>query len=153
MRLCGAPACLSLSSQAADVEAAKVHMDAANDLYKQAVAAAQLAEESRKAEAAAKQQKAANGDASAADAGTPEPSLPQQDMTISGHAQVMWGNNLYEWSQMLAAVGKTEWRTVLDEGVELFKKAGCSETDIRGALKNHSQVGPGFARHATACGV
>lgn len=54
--------------------------------------------------------------------------------------QVMHGNSLYEWSQMLAAVGDASWRGVLDEATELFKAAGCAEKDIRGALKNHTEV-------------
>jgi hypothetical protein len=52
----------------------------------------------------------------------------------------MHGNALYEWSQMLAAVGDASWRGVLDEATELFRAAGCAEKDIRGALKNHTEV-------------
>ena len=30
-----------------------------------------------------------------------------------------------------------EWRPLVDEAVRHFKDAGCAESDIRGALKNH----------------
>ncbi len=43
--------------------------------------------------------------------------------------------------QVRAAVGDASWRPQLDDAVALFQKAGCSESDIRGALKNHTQVG------------
>jgi hypothetical protein len=55
--------------------------------------------------------------------------------------QVLHGNALYEWSQVLAAVGDAGWRAVLDEASSLFRAAGCAEKDIRDALKNHTQVG------------
>jgi hypothetical protein len=65
--------------------------------------------------------------------------LQEPEITLAGQAQIMHGNIMYEWSQLLAAVGK-EWRPVLDEATERFRKAGCSEADIRNALKNHTQV-------------
>ncbi|KAK9834855.1 hypothetical protein WJX81_004062 [Elliptochloris bilobata] len=52
---------------------------------------------------------------------------------------VMWGNLLYEASQMRAAVGR-EWRPALDEAVAKFRAAGCPEPDIRQALANHTQA-------------
>jgi hypothetical protein len=52
----------------------------------------------------------------------------------------MHGNTLYEWSQMLAAVGDASWKSVLDEAAGLFRTAGCAEKDIRAALKNHTEV-------------
>jgi hypothetical protein len=55
----------------------------------------------------------------------------------------MHGNALYEWSQLLAAAGDASWRGVLDEATALFRAAGCAEKDIRGALKNHTEVGRG----------
>ena len=52
---------------------------------------------------------------------------------------VMWGNLLYEASQMRAAVGR-EWRGALDDAVAKFRAAGCPEPDIRQALANHTQA-------------
>lgn len=54
---------------------------------------------------------------------------------------MLHGNALYEWSQMLGAVGAAEWRPVLDDAVARFRGAGCAEADIRAALKNHSHAG------------
>lgn len=56
-----------------------------------------------------------------------------------GSVLIMQGNILYEWSQVLAAVGK-EWKPMLDTAVEKFRSAGASEPDIRGALKNHTKT-------------
>ena len=53
------------------------------------------------------------------------------------HCQVMWGNLLYELSQMRAAVGE-EWRPLLDEATGKFRAAGCPEADIRQALSQHT---------------
>ena len=49
---------------------------------------------------------------------------------------------MYEWSQMLAAVGRpeAEWRAELEAAQALFREAGCPEKDIRNALRNHLKV-------------
>ena len=51
----------------------------------------------------------------------------------------MWGNLQFEYSQMLAAVGRP-WKAVLDEAVGRFRAAGCPEADIRQALSQHTQA-------------
>ena len=51
----------------------------------------------------------------------------------------MWGNLLYEYSQILAAVDRP-WRDILDEATANFCKAGCPEADIRNALGAHSRA-------------
>ena len=56
------------------------------------------------------------------------------------HCMVMWGNLLYEASQMYAAAGRDDWKVTLDQAVENFRAAGCPENDIRAALGNHTQV-------------
>lgn len=56
------------------------------------------------------------------------------------HCMVMWGNLLYEASQMYAAAGREDWKATLDQAVENFRAAGCPENDIRTALGNHTQV-------------
>jgi hypothetical protein len=129
--------------QAADVDAAKAHMEAAHTWYKKAHAAAIAFEQQRKAEADAKQKE--DGADAAAAAKQPETAAngsaaPGEPLSLPAHAQVMYGNSLYEWSQVLAAVGQ-EWKGLLDDAVACFKDAGCAEPDIRTALKNHTQVG------------
>uniref|UniRef100_A0A383WIS0 Uncharacterized protein n=1 Tax=Tetradesmus obliquus TaxID=3088 RepID=A0A383WIS0_TETOB len=108
---------------------------------KKAHEAAVALEQQRKAEADAKQ-KEEGGDAAAAAAKQPDAAAngaAGEPMALPAHAQVMYGNSLYEWSQVLAAVGG-EWRGLLDEAVACFKDAGCAEPDIRTALKNHTQA-------------
>ena len=51
----------------------------------------------------------------------------------------MWGNTLFEQSQMRAKTGEP-WRPLLDQAVEKFKEAGCAQADIDQALKVHRGV-------------
>ena len=53
---------------------------------------------------------------------------------------VMWGNLLYEASQMYAAGGAADWKDTLDAAVEKFRAAGCPEPDIQAALRNHTEA-------------
>jgi len=48
----------------------------------------------------------------------------------------MWGNMLYEQSQLWGAIGR-EWKPLLDDATVKFKQAGCAIKDIRQALQNH----------------
>lgn len=129
--------------QADNVEKAESYVKSMEGFYKQAYDAAVAYEQERKTDQDSKQQAEAksadssetstSGSAASAAEGVQPP------MTISAHTKILFGNQLYEWSQMLAAVGK-DWKPTLDEAVKCFKEAGCSEEDIRGALKNHTQV-------------
>lgn len=129
------------SLQAADVEAAKPHIEAAHEWYKKAHAVGLQVEQQRKAEQEAKhKEQAANADAAAAGSQQQQQEGTNPgEMSLSAHAQVLYGNTLYEWSQVLAAVGQ-EWRHLLDDAAARFRDAGCAEKDIRSALKNHTQV-------------
>eukprot|EP00951_Prasinocladus_malaysianus_P032619 scaffold318580_cov24-Prasinocladus_malaysianus.AAC.1 len=74
------------------------------------------------------------------DAETPKPAPAEgeqpEEISFKAQALVMWGNVLYEQSQVRAAVGK-EWKPLLDEAVVKFNEAGCQQADIRTALLNH----------------
>eukprot|EP00198_Chlamydomonas_reinhardtii_P013175 XP_001702512.1 predicted protein [Chlamydomonas reinhardtii] len=61
------------------------------------------------------------------------------EFSFKAQALVLKGNFMYEWSQMLAAVGRpeAEWRAELEAAQALFREAGCPEKDIRNALRNH----------------
>eukprot|EP00798_Chlamydomonas_sp_ICE-L_P018328 gene18328-24790_t len=63
----------------------------------------------------------------------------QQLASPTGNMLIMHGNVLYEWSQVLAAVKQT-WKPTLDSAVEKFRTAGASESEIRAALKNHTNM-------------
>ena len=69
--------------------------------------------------------------------GQEPPSPQEEEANVWAHCQVMWGNLLYELSQMRAAVGE-EWRPLLDEATGKFRAAGCPEGDIRQALSQHT---------------
>ena len=66
-----------------------------------------------------------------------ETTAPEDESNIWAHCLVMWGNLLYEYSQMQAAVG-LEWKASLDSATDKFRTAGCPEADIRSALKSHT---------------
>eukprot|EP00210_Caulerpa_lentillifera_P004482 g4276.t1 len=60
----------------------------------------------------------------------------QEEPGLKTHALVMWGNIIFEQSQILAAT-EGDWKTSLDEAVAKFRQAGCSEKDINQALRTH----------------
>lgn len=61
-----------------------------------------------------------------------------EDPSVASHGLVMWGNVLYEQSQILGALGK-EWKVLFESSIEKFKEAGCDQNDINSAIENHSQ--------------
>ena len=75
--------------------------------------------------------------AAAAQEGQP---AAEEESNPWAHCQVMWGNLLYEASQIYAGAGRPDWRETLDAAVERFRSAGCPEPDIRAALGNHTQA-------------
>ena len=80
------------------------------------------------------------------DRGKKQPQQPADGSPITEEAgpwaniMVMWGNALYEASQMHAAVNlanEKAWRPLLDSAVAKFRDAGCPEADITAALRAH----------------
>mmetsp|Transcript_4833 Transcript_4833/g.6532 ORF Transcript_4833/g.6532 Transcript_4833/m.6532 type:complete len:677 (+) Transcript_4833:115-2145(+) len=69
--------------------------------------------------------------------GEGEEASPPEDVLVRSQVLVMWGNVLYEQSQVRAQQGK-KWESLLDEAVSKFREAKCSEDDIAGALTSHS---------------
>ena len=65
---------------------------------------------------------------------------PEEEHNPWAHCMVMWGNLLYEASQMYAAGGNQDWKDSLDAAVEKFRAAGCPEPDIQAALRNHTEA-------------
>jgi hypothetical protein len=78
---------------------------------------------------------AADGDG---DAATPPPAAVG-DANAWANVVVMWGNALFEASQLLAAAkeGEAAWKAPLDAAVAKFREAGCPEVDITAALRSH----------------
>ena len=80
------------------------------------------------------------------DRGKKQPQQPADGSPITEEAgpwaniMVMWGNALYEASQMHASVSlqnEKSWRPLLDSAVSKFRDAGCPESDIAAALGAH----------------
>jgi len=69
----------------------------------------------------------------------PEPAGPDDEgeMSLRSQALIMWGNVLYEQSQICAGRGE-EWRGLLDRAVDKFHEAKCSDADVENALRTHS---------------
>lgn len=74
---------------------------------------------------------------------TPPPTPPQTEKKeaqdepgLHTHALVMWGNVMFEQSQILA-VTDGDWKKMLEEAIGKFKEAGCAEKDITQALRTH----------------
>ncbi len=74
------------------------------------------------------------------DCATQEGQPPEEEHNPWAHCMVMWGNLLYEASQMYAAGGNKDWKDTLDAAVEKFRAAGCPEPDIQAALRNHTEA-------------
>lgn len=112
-------------------------MDVVNKLFEKAIGLARAANDKKKAEDAAAE--------AAAGAAAKKPELSEEQLQMQklhsplGNMIVMHGNVLFEWSQVLAAVSKPEWRAILDSATERFTTAGASKTDVRLALKKHSR--------------
>jgi hypothetical protein len=80
------------------------------------------------------------------DRGKKQPQPPSDGSPLTEEAgpwaniMVMWGNALYEASQMHATVSlsnEKSWRPLLDSAVGKFRDAGCPEADITAALRAH----------------
>ena len=69
-----------------------------------------------------------------------EGQAPEEEHNPWAHCMVMWGNLLYEASQMYAVGGAADWKDSLDAAVEKFRAAGCPEPDIQAALRNHTEA-------------
>jgi hypothetical protein len=113
------------------------HIDGLNKSYDKGLTFAKQSEEKRKAE----EEKAEKEGTAIKKQDLTEEQLQQQKLASPpSHMLIMWGNALYEWSQVLAAINKAEWRSILDTATDKFRAAGAAEADIRAALKNHTKV-------------
>jgi hypothetical protein len=61
------------------------------------------------------------------------------DMTQAANVHILWGNVLFERSQVSHARGDAEgvWKALVTAAVEQFKTAGCAAGDITRALEGH----------------
>ena len=58
---------------------------------------------------------------------------------VISNARILWGNILFEHSQVAHARGDgpDRWQPLVDQAVALFRQAKCAETDITRALEGH----------------
>jgi hypothetical protein len=72
----------------------------------------------------------------AADADAP---AAAPEMTQASNVHILWGNVLFEQSQVAHARGDAEgvWRALVESAVDRFKTAGCAAGDITRALEGH----------------
>ncbi|GMH37813.1 hypothetical protein BSKO_05686 [Bryopsis sp. KO-2023] len=116
-------------------------VDKSWELYKKGVELGESLDKQREAEKEKREQQ--NQTVSKTPPANPPPAAEQKDAQdepgLHTHALVMWGNVMFEQSQILA-VTDGDWKAMLDEAVSKFKEAGCAEKDITQALRTHIKV-------------
>lgn len=60
------------------------------------------------------------------------------NLGLKAQIQVLWGNVLFERSQVRHHRGDDKWQVDTDAAVAKFNEAGCSKDDITKALMNHA---------------
>jgi hypothetical protein len=66
-------------------------------------------------------------------------SSPRSDEThlIQNQVQIIWGNALYDQSQIWAGVGLDGWKAMVEDARSRFLRAACKDSDVLDALRNH----------------
>ncbi|KAL4325652.1 hypothetical protein GQ457_11G012210 [Hibiscus cannabinus] len=67
--------------------------------------------------------------------------VAEQAAVMRSQIHLLWGNMLFERSQVECKIGMDGWKKNLDTAVEHFKLAGAAEADISTVLKNHCSNG------------
>ena len=60
------------------------------------------------------------------------------ELGLKAQIQVLWGNVLFERSQVRHHRDDKKWQVDTDAAVAKFNEAGCSKDDITKALMNHT---------------
>jgi len=110
-------------------------------------ALAMLPAEEPKAAAVAAEEAAAStsgaGEVVAVDAAAvaeAEAAVEEAQLSLSAQILVLWGNVLFERSQVRHHREDKNWQTDCDAAVAKFNGAGCSKLDITRALMNHTSA-------------
>lgn len=66
-------------------------------------------------------------------------SPPYTDEThlLPNQVKIIWGNALYDQSQIWAGVGLPGWKDMVEDAKARFLSATCKERDVMEALRNH----------------
>ena len=68
------------------------------------------------------------------------PPNPDETHLLQNQVQIIWGNALYDQSQIWAGVGMDGWKAMVDDAKQRFLGASCKEADVNDALRNHIQA-------------
>ena len=68
---------------------------------------------------------------------TVSPPVEDQMHYLGNQVQIMWGNALYDQSQIWAGVGLGGWQGMVAAAKHRFLRATCKEADVNEALRNH----------------
>lgn len=117
--------------QAGDVQSGQPHFDSAQAWAGLALEAAPALAESVRQE---QEERAESFKAAGQDPPAFEP------LDFVAHVHLNRGNQLFEWSQVLSAVGVEGWTELVAKAVEDFRAAKCPDGDIRTALLAHTHA-------------
>lgn len=128
LRVCGA--CLStrraVQVKKGDVEKSRKAWDKVFAQFKAAEAVA----EGEKTEKT-KEREAARTDA------VVSPPFTDETHLLPNQVKIIWGNALYDQSQIWAGVGLAGWKEMVEDAKSRFLSATCKEKDVLEALRNH----------------
>lgn len=69
------------------------------------------------------------------------PDMPDLTHLLPHQVQIMWGNALYDQSQLWAGLELDGWKDMVREAQRRFTEATCNEKDVMQALRNHLKAG------------
>jgi hypothetical protein len=65
------------------------------------------------------------------------PPYPDETHLMKNQVKIIWGNALYDQSQIWAGVGLDGWKGMVEDAKKRFLDATCKERDVLEALRNH----------------
>lgn len=65
------------------------------------------------------------------------PPFTDETHLLPNQVKIIWGNALYDQSQIWAGVGLSGWKEMVEDAKSRFLSATCKEKDVLEALRNH----------------
>ena len=65
------------------------------------------------------------------------PPFTDETHLMDNQVQIIWGNALYDQSQIWAGVGLDGWQAMVEDAKKRFIAATCKEADVIDALRSH----------------
>lgn len=69
------------------------------------------------------------------------PPFTDETHLLPNQVKIIWGNALYDQSQIWAGVGLSGWKEMVEDAKARFLSATCKEKDVLEALRNHINAG------------